>query len=168
MQVAINLTKISTLVALVTVLSVTTACGSRGEKEPAAPPEPTLRDAGKTVGTLTIKLSDDMTPEKVTAAQDLDLINNLSAEIKKNVDVGSGSLTVNTVVTRVKLKNNVTAALAGLYAGPDIIAADVTVMENNQVVKTFTSVSTTTRGGNRTGRTARLLRDLGKKIAINI
>ena len=168
MQVTQSITKFFTLLVVMLVLALSTACGSRGDKEPAAPVEPTLRDGGKSVGSLSIVLDEAMPEEKVIAAEDLDLINSLGDQIKKNMEVGSGSLKVEAVITRIKLKNNITAALAGLYAGPDIIAADVTVSENNAVVKTFTSVSTTTRGGNRNGRVARLLRDLGKKIARNI
>jgi len=164
MQVAGKLTKLLSITTLLSLMVFASACGSRGDREaaPAAPSEPTLRDAGKSVSDVTITMSDAMPDDRMAVVEDLDFVNKLREQVGKNLSVGSGTLSVSAVVTTFRL-----ARFKVAYQ-PDTIAADVTVKENGQVVKTFNTSSTTVAGGSRSRRSTRLIRDLAKKIAANI
>ncbi len=163
----INLAKRLAVVTLIALMAFVSGCASRGGAEDT-PTTPSLRSAGKSVGSLSVSLADTLADDVKVVATDYTLAPDLDSNIRKNMDVGSGTLSVDVSIVKVKLRNNATAIFAGLYAGPDIIAARVVVREGGAVVKEFTTSSHTTRGAGRGGRAAHILKDLGKRVANGI
>lgn len=177
-MLSLNLKRGVVLTSLTMALALLGGCASKGGSDSSAAPEtaaptgPNLLKSGKTINSFTVSAADTLAEDVAAAADQFSVANKIENEVKRNNELGAGTLEVDVKVVSMRLRSVGNAIALGLMSGVDWIAVKVTVSEDGAVVKEFEEKSSNSFGGlgygGREKRVDRMVRDLGKRIIRSI